>query len=141
MSHHVKQQLAVEIRDLSVLRLALKNMNPKLSLHTDVKKARYYGGNTVKCDAVIRLEGSDYEVSLHKNADGSYTAGGDMYHHELREVFCHDMNGSYGSVKMDKLSAEYRAAELQQEGEAEGWSFSKMWDPKLQEYILEFEKP
>ena len=141
MSHHVKQQLPVTIRDLSVLRLALKNMNQKLSLHTDVKKAHYYGGNTVKCDAVIRLEGSEYEVSLHKNEDGTYTAGGDMFHRELREVFCHDQTSSYGSVKMEKLSAEYRMAEVQHEYEADGWTVDKLWDPRNQTYVQELIPP
>lgn len=140
MSHHVKQQLPVQIKDLTTLRLALKNLDKRLSLHTDVKKARYYGGSTVDCDAVIRLEGSQYEISLHKNKDGSYTAGGDMYHHDLRSVFCHDMTSSYGSVKMEKLSAEYRAAEVQREAEADGWTFNKMWNPQQQQYVINLEK-
>ena len=141
MSHHVKQQLPVGIKNLRTLKLALKNLNPNLTLDMTAKRAKFYGNNTVACDGVIRLKGCEYEISLQKEKDGTYTAGGDLYHNELRRVFSRDETSSYGNVKMERLSAEYRAAELQEEAEAAGYTFNKMWDPEQKDYAIEIETP
>lgn len=83
MSEQIAQEMAVEIKDLELLRKAVQSievpeLRTNLVLDTERKSARYYNGNMDRCDAVITYARSltpseqsrHYEIAMKREPDG-----------------------------------------------------------------------
>jgi len=74
MSHttHLK---SVAIKDISALRAAVRDLQSqgvKCSLLENTKPRMYYDNQHGKCDFVLKLDDSPYDVGFDKQSDGSY---------------------------------------------------------------------
>jgi hypothetical protein len=83
MSHMVLMNIP-KIKNLKSLERACKTLG--LKLNTNQKEARYWAGNTMRCDAVISGNGCNYEMALTKEKDGSYSVHMDTYDPKLLEI-------------------------------------------------------
>ena len=138
MSHLVKQKSTVAITCLDTLEEALKLVNPALKLNRNKKTARYYGSNSVKCDAAIECQGSNSELALIKNAKGEYEISGDLYDRTLRNAISTEHDKYYGDAACDKVFQGYRTQELVNQALAEGHQVENcVYDPSLNEWALE----
>jgi hypothetical protein len=75
MSHIT--QLDIVVHDLDALERAAVEMG--FEFVRDCKKFRYYAGTMQKCDHVIRVPGTSYEVGVSRLADGTYTIAADFW--------------------------------------------------------------
>jgi hypothetical protein len=65
------------IKNIKTLEKACKSLGLKLDLNK--KQAQYWAGNKMQCDGVISCPGSNYEIALKKEEDGSYKMYMDSY--------------------------------------------------------------
>ena len=70
----------MEIPDLKNMK-SLEKACRTLGLEIDMtkKSAKYYAGSQMKCDGVIKCPGSQYEIALTKEDNGSYSVKMDNY--------------------------------------------------------------
>jgi hypothetical protein len=137
MSHLVKQKSDVKITDLDTLSDACKRI-PGLQLHKDRKIAKYYGGATTKCDATISVAGTNNEIAVIKQADGSYEIATDLFDSKIRNAVSTEKDKSYGEAACDKLFQAYRVEETVNEAINSGWTVDNVvYDPSTNEYCIE----
>ena len=75
MSHMVK--LKLKINSLESLKKIVEQLGYVFC--EGQTKAKYYGGNTAKCSHVIKVPGTNHEIAIIDNEDGTYTLQADFY--------------------------------------------------------------
>lgn len=136
MSHLVKQKSDVKITDLETLSEACKRLG--LTLNKNKKVARYYAGATTKCDAVIECPGSQYEIAVKHQSDGTYSIEADLFDPKLRNIVSTEKEKYYGEAQCDKLFQAYRVEEVVNQAVNDGYTVeSAVYDPSLNEYVVE----
>jgi hypothetical protein len=89
-----------KIKNIKSLDKACLKLGLKLDLNK--KSAKYYAGNTMRCDGVISCPGTSYEIALKQESDGSYSMFMDSYDSTLSKAVGHDCG---------KLSQQYQVEE------------------------------
>jgi hypothetical protein len=136
MSHLVKQKSDVKITDLDTLSQACQRLG--LVLNKSKKVARYYAGNTTKCDAVIECPGSQYEIAVKQQTDGSYAIEADLFDSKLRNMVSTEKDKYYGEAACDKLFQAYRVEEVVNQAVNDGYTVDNVvYDPSINEYCIE----
>ena len=105
MSHFTK--ITAEIRDLDVLKQALKKMNLTLEKNTN---CRYYNGAAVR-ENVIKLPGV-YDVAVEAQSDGTYALDADFYEGHVAK---------YIGANGEELLRQYSIEKLKKEAKNHGY--------------------
>lgn len=114
MSHMVKMSMP-EISDLDVLEKACKRLG--LKLDKNKKRAAYYAGKKLDCDAVISSDKTTYEIAVRKvKKDGkaSYEIQADLFDGRLRDIVgnnCGKLSQAY-QVEAHRKIARNRGYEI-----------------------------
>jgi len=119
MSHMVAMK-AAPIKSLRALASAAAVLGMKLDYNK--KEAQYYANQKMKCDAVITLPGSTYEIAVlaKKDAPGEYEVQADLFDQKLKKAVgnnCEKLFNVYGveAVKEEVLS------------QGSSWDISENW--------------
>jgi len=108
-------KLKLIVKDLDLLEETCNELGYKF--HRGKTKARYYGGSTIDCDHVIEVPGTNHEIAVIDNRDGSYTLKGDFY-------------GSEGKVlkeAYEKIEQLYTVKAVKREAYMKGYSVFEEW--------------
>jgi len=113
MSHMVVQELI--IKDLDLLEKICRKLG--FDFQKNKKTAQYYGGNTKKCDHAIKVPGTNNEIALIKQSDGSYRMEADFYGTEGKTV----------KEAVGKITQQYAIEETKKAVRKKGYSILEQW--------------
>jgi hypothetical protein len=105
---HTTTLKTVKIQDIAALQEAvefLKVRGLEAELLQDVQPRMYYGNQYGKCDYVLRLKNSPYDVGFAKQKDGSYSPVFDSWAGHLQKQI-----GNPSSCKVPTTAEEREAA-------------------------------
>ena len=113
MSHMVVQELI--IKDLDLLEKICQKFG--FNFQKNKKSAKYYGGNTKKCDHTISVPGTNNEIALIKQTDGSYRMEADFYGTEGKTV----------KEAVGKITQQYTIEATKRATRKKGYSILEQW--------------
>lgn len=119
MSHMVSMK-SCPIKSLKALAAAASVLGMKM--HFDRKEAQYYANQRMKCDAVISMPGSTYEIAViaKPGVPGEYELQADLYDQKLKAKV---------GDKCEKLTNVYGVEAVKEEVMAQGnaWDVTEQW--------------
>ncbi len=108
MSHFVKGSM--KITNLDILERACSKLG--LTLNRKTKKIKgYYSYENANCEAVIEVPGSNYNIGVIKEADGTYLLNYDpWFSGRLEEILgenLYKLNQGYAAAAVESVLAPY----------------------------------
>ena len=100
-----------QMSDLDVLDKACKRLG--LTLNRNKKRATYYAGHKLDCDAVISSDKTTYEIAVVKNGK-NFEIKADLYDNRLRDIVgnnCGKLSQAY-QIEMHRKIARTRGYEI-----------------------------